>query len=708
MLLLDKDDKGSDRASLLALDASSSTGSPTIVNVPPPTATRLSRRLIVIHLLHLLLLAITLTIFIVGVLRLDEDVSVPFASAAPVSSYLSLGFQIFFTATVIVLASLSRVAAVDSAIRHPATLAELDLRIQAWSGLVSSLSNWKPSSRQSLNLFSAVFTTIPLYFIASACLCVVMSSVLGVQIYVDSSVQLLNASVTNHMGSYLDPLNISSRDIRDAYVRDSDWTWPAKKWDLDMFISSAGYSKTPGLQKNVVHDTPINNFPTQEYSSIIVNSTAMNIQCSQVNATVDFFLMPYRGNDTSHRFSVDFSNEEDGPFDVWFNFSMDQPPYWNSSVPGLTFTTFFQTLQIPCGTNGYVMPPGSHIDDDACYNPDYNNFTKVVVQPWVLQEDLSFPGHQQVVFVIATSDEDVLIRDADGSTGTVSNQSFLLGNCKPDGHSHDGRPGPCKTAQMFVQTIGCTLQTTQADVEVTYSGVLVDTPSDPEPHQWDEFYWNSTSSLRIEDLFLTAFSPVPTADEIISDNASVINLGQSSVEQLLTNLVSPSPSNNYSYLELDELEASLGALYASYIWKVWQLCDCPPWPMYSRQLPSVCQDFQLGSAAGGWDAVVDAQVTLSETKATLKVILWRAVIGTACSALMCVLSFALLGMTTDRDKDTPLREARLVDGVRLMIDSSLPDTVKLVGLEGLKLRYGWNDDQSFRILDVRDENEKVA
>ncbi|KAK0224228.1 hypothetical protein IW262DRAFT_881590 [Armillaria fumosa] len=178
MLLLDKDDKGSDRASLLALDASSSTGSPTIVNVPPPTATRLSRRLIVIHLLHLLLLAITLTIFIVGVFRLDEDVSVPFANAAPVSSYMSLGFQIFFTATVIVLASLSRVAAVDSAIRHPASLAELDLRIQAWSGLTSSLSNWRPGSRQSLNLFNAVFTTIPLYFIASACLCIVMSSVL--------------------------------------------------------------------------------------------------------------------------------------------------------------------------------------------------------------------------------------------------------------------------------------------------------------------------------------------------------------------------------------------------------------------------------------------------------------------------------------------------------------------------------------------------
>ncbi|KAK0447253.1 hypothetical protein EV421DRAFT_191079 [Armillaria borealis] len=178
MLLLDKDDKGSDRASLLALDASSSTGSPTIVNVPPPTATRLSRRLILIHLLHLLLLAISLAILIVGVLRLDEDVSVSFASAAPVSSYLSLGFQIFFTAAVILLASLSRVAAVDSAIRHPASLAELDLRIQAWSGLASSLSNWRTSSRRSLNPFNAVFTTIPLYFIVATCLCIVMSSVI--------------------------------------------------------------------------------------------------------------------------------------------------------------------------------------------------------------------------------------------------------------------------------------------------------------------------------------------------------------------------------------------------------------------------------------------------------------------------------------------------------------------------------------------------
>lgn len=707
MLLLDKDDKGSDRASLLALDASSSTGSPTIVNVPPPTATRLSRRLILIHLLHLLLLAISLTILIVGVLRLDEDVSVSFANAAPVSSYLSLGFQIFFTAAVIILASLSRVVAVDSAIRHPASLAELDLRIQAWSGLASSLSNWRTSSRRSLNPFNAVFTTIPLYFIVATCLCIVMSSVIGVQIYVDSSVQSLNASVTNHMGSYLDPLNISTRDIRDAYVRDTEWTWPARKWDLDMFISSAGYSKSPGLQKNVVHDTPINNFPTQAYSSIIVNSTTMNVQCSQVedDAAIDIFLMPHNENDTSHAKPVGVSNGNDDPLDVWFNFSMPAPLYWNPNVPGLNFTTFFQTLQTSCESNDHVMGPGPY--DDVCFNAGYNNFTKVVVQPWVLEGDLSFPGHQQVVFVIATSDEDVLIRDADGSTGTTLNQSIGTGICKPD-HGHNDRPGPCKTVQMFVQVIGCTLQTTQADVEVTYSGVLVDTPSDPEPHQWDEFQWELTSPLRIEELFLTAFSPVPTADEIISNDASVVNLGQSPVEQLLTNLVSPSSSNNYSYLRLDELEGSLGALYASYIWKAWQLCDCPPWPMYSRQPPSVCQDFQLGAATGGWDAVVDAQVTMSETKATLKVILWRAVIGTACSALMCVLSFALLGTTTDRDKDTPLREARLVDGVRLMIDSSLPDTVKLVGVEGLKLRYGWNDDQSFRILDVRDENEKVA
>ncbi|KAK0229845.1 hypothetical protein EDD85DRAFT_124600 [Armillaria nabsnona] len=469
--------------------------------------------------------------------------------------------------------------------------------------------------------------------------------------------------------------------------------------------------KVPASKKSiVVHDTPINDFPAQEYSSIIVNSTAMNVQCSQVeDAVIAIFLMPPMKNDTSYAKPVGVSNGDiDDPFNVWFNFSMSPPLYWDPNVPGLNFTTFFQTLQMSCGPNDHVMGPGPH--GDICFNPGYNNFTKVVVQPWVLESDLSFPGHQQVVFVIATSDEDILIRDVDGSTGTTFNQSIGTGICKPDGYGHDDddSPGPCKTVQMFVQVIGCTLQTTQADVEVTYSGVLVDTPSDPDPHQWDEFQWEETSPLRIEDLFLTAFSPVPTADEIISNGASVDNLGQSSVEQLLTNLVSPSSSNNYSYLGLDEFEGSLGALYASYIWKVWQLCDCPPWPMYSRQPPSVCQDFQLGAATGGWDAVVDAQVTLTETKATLKVILWRAVIGTVCSALMCVLSFALLGITTDRDKDTPLREARLVDGVRLMIDSSLPDTVKLVGVEGLRLRYGWNDDQSFRILDVRDENEKVA
>ncbi|KAK0460515.1 uncharacterized protein EV420DRAFT_1641063 [Desarmillaria tabescens] len=706
MLLLEKDDKGADRASLLALDASSSTGSPTVVGVPPPTATRLSRRLILIHLLHLLLLAISLTILILGVLRLDEDVSVSFTDAASVSSYLSLGFQIFFTAAVIILASLSRVAAVDSAVRHPTSLTELDLRIQAWSGIASSLSNWRPSARRSLNPFNSVFTAIPLYFIAAACLCIVMSSVLGVQIYVATAVQSVNASVINHMGSYLDPLNISTHDIRDAFVKDNQWTWPAREWDLNMFISSASYSnKSPGLQKSLLYDIPINAFPTEQYSSIIVNSTTMNVQCSQVQeADINIFLMPLADNNTSHAIA-DLSEGPEGPVDVWFNLSMPPPPYWDPKMPQSNFTTFFQTLQTTCGSDNHNMGPGPHI----CFNPSYMNFTKVVVQPWVLDSNVSFPGHQQIVFVIATSNEDVLIRDADGSTGATVNATINTGFCRPN-HDPSEDDRSCKSVQMFVQTIGCTLQTTQADVEVTYSGVLVDvnTPSNPEPHQWDIFQWDPTSPIRVEDLFLTAFSPVPTTDEIISGNASLANLGQSPVEQLLANVVCPASNNNNSYLGLDELEWSLAALYASYIWKVWQLCDCPSWPMYTRQPPLVCQNFQSGAATGGWDAVADAQVTMSETKATLKVIPWRAVIGAACSTLMCVLSFALLGTTTDRDKDTPLREARLVDGVRLMIDSSLPNTAKLVGVEGLKLRYSWNDDQSHRILDVRDENEKVA
>ncbi|KAK0199322.1 hypothetical protein DFS33DRAFT_236132 [Desarmillaria ectypa] len=408
------------------------------------------------------------------------------------------------------------------------------------------------------------------------------------------------------------------------------------------------------------------------YTTVVVNSTTMNVQCSQVHdATIGIFLMPPGKNDTSHAIPLDGDNDEDGPLDIWFNLSMPTPPYWDPKVPDLNFTTFFQTLP-SCGTN-----------DHHCSYDDYMNFTKVVVQPWVLGSDLSFPGHQQVVFVIATSDEDILIHDAAGSTGTTITET--IGICRPNGHDPSEEDRHCQSMQIFVQTIGCTLQTTQADVEVTYSGVLVNTPSDSEPHQWGSFQWEQTSPIRVEDLFLTAFSPVPTIDEIISDGASFVNLGHSSVEQLLANLISSASSSNYSYLGLNELEDSLAALYASYIWKAWQLCDYPLWPMYT-QPPSVCQNFQSGASTDSWDAVVDAQVTMSETKATLKVILWRAVIGTACSALMCVVSLALLGMTTDRDKETPLREARLVDGVRLMIDSSLPNTVKLVGVEELKLR----------------------
>lgn len=83
----------------------------------------------------------------------------------------------------------------------------------------------------------------------------------------------------------------------------------------------------------------------------------------------------------------------------------------------MNFATFFRTLQIPFG-------PNDHSTVGPELRVSYNTFTKVVVQPWVLGGDLSFSGHQQVVFVTLTSDKVILIRDTDGFTGITFNEAI--------------------------------------------------------------------------------------------------------------------------------------------------------------------------------------------------------------------------------------------------------------------------------------------
>ncbi|KAK0497924.1 hypothetical protein EDD18DRAFT_124884 [Armillaria luteobubalina] len=79
---------------------------------------RTSHRLFIVQALHALLLFLTLIILVVGIFHWEHNVYIDSSQAGNVASYITLGFQIFFTVSVISLSVLSRAFAVDEAIRH--------------------------------------------------------------------------------------------------------------------------------------------------------------------------------------------------------------------------------------------------------------------------------------------------------------------------------------------------------------------------------------------------------------------------------------------------------------------------------------------------------------------------------------------------------------------------------------------------------------
>lgn len=80
------------------------------------------------------------------------------------------------------------------------------------------------------------------------------------------------------------------------------------------------------------------------YELAIVNATGMNVRCYQpTDATVTAFLLPFNTTDFDKAVYPDGSGYINGTnldhlVSLWLNVSMPVPPYWNSSVPGLTFT----------------------------------------------------------------------------------------------------------------------------------------------------------------------------------------------------------------------------------------------------------------------------------------------------------------------------------------------------------------------------------
>ncbi|KAK0459045.1 hypothetical protein IW261DRAFT_1429997 [Armillaria novae-zelandiae] len=533
------------------------------------------------HVLHAILLLITLIILIVGIFHWEHGVYIDSSQAGNVASYITLGFQIFFTVSVISLSVLSRAFAVDEAIRHPRTLVDLDARIQAWGGLGNVFTNW----RGILNLgFERGYIWLDLVSSTRT-----WDSVPG--------------QATSHQGRYLDPFPMESRSVQD-YFTNTSLGWPANQTrDIDMFISYVNNTRMQGLQWTLVHDLP--GTPGFAYDIIHVNSTRMQVTCEQPSANVEAFLLAAGTNDTSSATVFD-PNSLDGTKDMWITVSMNSTPLYSDTA--VNFSTYWDI---------------------------HNNHSKVVLHPWTLKESLDFPSHHQILFAWATTDKNAILLDSTGRNGTMHN--FTVG---------------------YVQVFGCSLTLNHSIVGVTEALKLSgsDTPPTvPDRHEYTEFVWEESSSERLANTFLTAFSPIPDP----GDEMEWRDLGHTMAEKVLAMGLVNTTNWEAKYIRMTDLESWIEGLFASWVWSIWQGCDYPY--LLTSDSGEICGNFHS-----------------SYGHTTME---------------------ANTGTKTDLPRGAALREARLVEDVYLMVDSEVPSTVKKHGISIL-LKYGVNEDESHWKLDI--------
>lgn len=471
------------------------------------------------------------------------------------------------------------------------------------------------------------------------------SSVLGVEIYNQTrSWDSVPKQATSHQGRYLDPFPMESRTVQD-YFTNTSLGWPTR--DIDMFISYVNNTRTQGLQWTLIHDLPGN--PGFTYDIIHVNSTRMQVTCGQPSANVEAFLVPAGSNDTSSATPFD-SNSLDGTMDMWISVSMNStPPYSDSAV---NFSTYWDI---------------------------HNNHSKVVLHPWTLKGSLGFPSHHQILFAWATTSENAILLDSTGRNGTTHN--FTVG---------------------YVQVFGCSLTLNHTIVGVTETLKLSnsDTPPKVDGHEYTEFVWEESSSERLANTFLTAFSPIPDP----GDGMEWRDLGHTVAEKVLAMGLVNTTNWEAKYMRVTDLEEWIEGLFASWVWSIWQGCDYPY--LLTSDSGEICGNFHssyghttMAEDTGDTPQLVNAGFTRTLEKGRLQIFRWRSVVAFVCSVVLCMLSFLLLGTKTDLPRGAPLREARLVEDVYLMVDSEVPSTVKKHGV-CIPLKYGVNEDESHWKLDV--------
>ncbi|KAJ4472990.1 hypothetical protein J3R30DRAFT_749725 [Lentinula aciculospora] len=300
----------------------------------------------------------------------------------------------------------------------------------------------------------------------------------------------------------------------------------------------------------------------------------------------------------------------------------------------------------------------------------------VFFQPWVFPASSTSIGHHQLVMVIATQRNQSLLTDVNNSMGHILN--FTI---SPDETS-------CfeDLCHAYVQAIGCTLTNRNLTATLDTQSRLLDPVTDvlrlegPElphdNHAWDEFAWEDSTNLSgIDRQFLLAFSPTSLYNDTSNSKLDLFkafpigNPEQVFSKMLDGDLFNPfsgTTSLTSSSSALVNFQGSVERLYASYLWNINRLCSpFDPLQPYWEQ----CGQY--------WDELYSSADLIWEIPAStgLSIVLWRAVVSVACSMVMLLLGFMILGTAVDQDRNMPLQGQGFLDTARVFRGSSIPELV---------------------------------
>ncbi|KAJ7612715.1 hypothetical protein FB45DRAFT_1036929 [Roridomyces roridus] len=656
-----------------------------------------SLKLAAIHSTHALLIALHAVALVAAIKK--WEIRPRFADIALTQTGITAGLQVAFALIVGVLVYLTRGIAVDANIRAPPTLGLLHLRLEAWSGLGSSLSaNWRYSRADAKpSTASPGLRSIFLYLGLGALLQISSGSIFASTIDLGGS---------DTLSEFLD-----SDVFSGSRFGDFDALWPSEfnltstdtslfppvalNAAVNMFAGKTNDTRYPGLQARLIHDTVnLDNSIIGLWNQARVNATLVNVHCSQVsNATVNTFSLPIRSSNLSlavpspiqDGVTILFPDNPAEETSAWINVSIPAPPYM--SVPELNI-------------NGYW------INDELVAG----SLTTVYFQPWSFEGVPNNPlghGHNQVVMVIATFNYPSLLTDSNNSTGHI--WTFQTTQSVTDG----------PLSHAYVQVIGCSVKNDNLTATIDAQSRLLDPLTDvtrligPEAphddHPWDEFAWQTdTSGLTPEERqFLFAFAPSTPAYNSTS-TTKPISFPETVLAKFLDgNMFSPFNTNPSL---LVNFQGALERLFASYLWNVNRLCspvdDIQP---YWETCGSYPQNTLLSSA--------ELQFVFP-ARPVLTVVLWRAIVSLVCSVFMW---FVLGSLLPERGGRVHVQRANgLFDNALLLSQGSRIPAEVLEGLSygrtdralleltlSKRLRYVEGEDGLGGYLDVEDSKEEA-